>query len=424
MMYMLQNEIMCDVTFRVGHERTSIKAHKFMLSSRSAVFHTMFEGSLPEKGEITISDIDDNTFRDILKYFYSDDITITNNNVKEMLYAADKYMLAAVKRKCETVLKQTAQSEHATKALQTGYQYHLLELQKESLDYIEMHTKACLLSEHAVTLSKDCLELILKSDFLDCSETDICQFILKWGKHQCELAKLEPSGGNMREAIGNILYLIRFPNVEMKFFSKAVANSCILTSDEMVSIYQSHFGETSKAFPRSLRVPVSKRQIYSLNRYGQITGPMGSSGIQSLTFHSDKEIWLKGVNIFPPFNQYAPRIRGDRMHCFDPGTVSISIKVLNDSKEETFQQQKNINLSRNGGQVQQIDFCKPVRVTSIRDYTIVLDGITHQHFYGTDCQESVTDQQSGVTIMFKNSPADKNGTNINSGQFAGLLFSV
>ncbi|CAG2229740.1 unnamed protein product [Mytilus edulis] len=156
---------MCDVTFRVGHDRTLINAHKFMLSSRSAVFHTMFEGSLPEKGEITIPDIDDNTFRDILKYFYSDDITITNNNVKEMLYAADKYMLAAVKRKCETVLKQTAQSEHATKALQTGYQYHLLELQTESLDYIEMNTNACLLSEHAVSLSKDCLELILKSDF-------------------------------------------------------------------------------------------------------------------------------------------------------------------------------------------------------------------------------------------------------------------
>ncbi|VDI72325.1 Hypothetical predicted protein [Mytilus galloprovincialis] len=342
-----------------------------------------------------------------------------------MLYVADKYMLAAVKRKCETVLKQTAQSEHATKALQTAYQFHLLELQKDSLDYIDMNTKACLLSEHAVSLSKDCLELILKSDFLACSETDICQFILKWGKYQCELAKLEPSGGNMRESLGNILYLIRFPNVEMKFFSKAIANSGLLTSNEMVSIYQSHFGEPSKAFPRSIRAPVSKRQTYNINRYGQITGPMGSSGIQSLTFRSNKEIWLKGVNIFPPFNQYVPQIRGGiRKHCYDPGTVNISIKVLNDSKEETFQQQENIDLSQISGKVRQIDFCKPVHVTSMRDYTIVLDGMTHHNFYGTDCQESVTDQQCGVTIMFKNSPVDRNGTNINSGQFAGLLFSV
>ncbi|CAC5375758.1 unnamed protein product [Mytilus coruscus] len=266
MMYMLQNEIMCDVTLRVGDERKPIKAHKYMLSSRSAVFHTMFEGSLPEKGDITIPDVDEDTFRDILKYFYSDVITITNNNVKEMLYAADKYMLAAVKRECETVLKQTAKSEHATKALQTAYQYHLSDLQTESLDYIEMNTKACLLSEHA-----------------------------------CELAKLEPSGGNIREALGNSLYLIRFPNVEMKFFSDAVASSCLLTSDEMVSIYQSYFGVISKTFPSSLRGPVSKQQTYTINRYGQITGPMGTTGNQSLIFLSDIDVWLKGVLIFLPY---------------------------------------------------------------------------------------------------------------------------
>ncbi|CAC5375767.1 BTBD1_2 [Mytilus coruscus] len=134
MIYMLQNEIMCDFMLRVGDDSKPIKAHKYMLSTRSAVFHTMFEGSLPEKGDITIPDVDEDTFRDILKYFYSDDITITNNNVQEMLYAADKYMLVSVKRDCETVLKQTAQSEHATKTLQAAYQYHLSDLQKESLD--------------------------------------------------------------------------------------------------------------------------------------------------------------------------------------------------------------------------------------------------------------------------------------------------
>ncbi|VDI40276.1 Hypothetical predicted protein [Mytilus galloprovincialis] len=122
MMYMLQNEIMCDVTFRVGDDGTHIKAHKYMLSSRSAVFHTMFEGSLPEKGDITIPDVDGDTFRDILKYFYSDDMTITNTNVKETVYAADKYMLVAVKGECETVLKQMAQSGLYKQHTNTIYQ--------------------------------------------------------------------------------------------------------------------------------------------------------------------------------------------------------------------------------------------------------------------------------------------------------------
>ncbi|XP_076080466.1 BTB/POZ domain-containing protein 2-like [Mytilus galloprovincialis] len=420
MMYMLQNEIMCDVTLRVGDDRTPIKAHRYMLSSRSAVFHTMFEGSLPEKGDIILPDVDEDTFRDILKYFYSDDITITNNNVKEMLYAADKYMLAAVKGECETVLKQTAQSEHATKALQTAYQYHLSELQKDSLDYIETNTKACLLSEHAVSLSRDCLEIILKSDYLDCTETDICQFILKWGKHQCELAKLESSGGNIREALGSVLFLIRFPNVEMKFFSEAVASSCLLTSDEMVSIYQSHFGVISKAFPSSLRAPVTKRQTYSINRYGQITGPIGTSGNQSLIFFSDKDIWLKGVVIFLPYVAPAGYNYGFQQN---QGSINISIRIMNDSNEEKFHENQPTNYGPYNGEIWQMNFSKPVRVHSMRDYIIQMDDIGHQTYCGTNCNESVTDQQSGVTIKFKNSK-ESGGTDISQGQFAGLSFSV
>lgn len=105
--------------------------------------------------------------------------------------------------------------------------------------------------------------------------------------------------------------------------------------------------------------------------------------------------------------------------------MNLSIQVLNDSKEEKMQQQENIELAQNSGKVRQIDFFKPVHVTSKRDYTIVLNGMSHESFYGTNCQESVNDQQSGVTIMFKNSPVDKFGTpTIITGQFAGLLFSV
>ncbi|CAC5375775.1 BTBD3_6 [Mytilus coruscus] len=370
-----------------------------------------------------------------------------------MLYAADKYMLASVKRDCETVLKQTAQSEHATKTLQAAYQYHLSDLQKESLDYIEMNTKACLLSEHAVSLSKDCLEVVLKSDYLDCSETDICQFILKWGKHQCELAKLEPSGGNIREALGKILYLIRFPNVEMNFFSEAVAKSCLLTSDEIISIYQSHFGVISKAFPSCLRAPVAIRQTYTINRYEKITGPMGASGKQSLIFHSDKDIWLKGVIIFLPrvqptfgrlhahgyhdqlshvyhnhvshgyYNQLPHRYHHDQITNY-VSVINICIRIMNDSNEEKIHENQQTHYGPNTGQIWQMDFSKPVRIHSMRDYIIQMDDIGLQTYYGTECKESVTDQQSGVTIKFKDSQVSGAGTDISQGQFAGLSFSV
>ena len=67
MLYMLQNEIMCEVIFKVGENRKIIKAHKYMLCSRSEVFYIMFEGSMPEKGEIEIPDIEPDTFQWLLR---------------------------------------------------------------------------------------------------------------------------------------------------------------------------------------------------------------------------------------------------------------------------------------------------------------------------------------------------------------------
>ncbi|XP_076091488.1 BTB/POZ domain-containing protein 6-like [Mytilus galloprovincialis] len=66
--YMLKHEIMCDVIFLVGSEKKAIPTHKTILASRSPVFNTMFEGSLPEKGEIAVPDIEENTFRVLLQY--------------------------------------------------------------------------------------------------------------------------------------------------------------------------------------------------------------------------------------------------------------------------------------------------------------------------------------------------------------------
>lgn len=64
--HMLSNQLMCDVTFRVGSTQTPIKCHKFMLASASPVFYSMFEGPMAEKGDVSIPDIEADIFNDIL----------------------------------------------------------------------------------------------------------------------------------------------------------------------------------------------------------------------------------------------------------------------------------------------------------------------------------------------------------------------
>ena len=67
MKYMLDNQVMCDIMFRVGQDQSLIQAHRFMLKSASPVFHCMLEGPLAEKGEILIPDIELDNFKQILQ---------------------------------------------------------------------------------------------------------------------------------------------------------------------------------------------------------------------------------------------------------------------------------------------------------------------------------------------------------------------
>ena len=84
--YMLQNQLMCDVTFHVGANRTPIKAHKFMLASASPVFYWMFDGPMAETGDVSIPDIEDNIFKDMLKHIYTDSIEVDATNLSGLMF--------------------------------------------------------------------------------------------------------------------------------------------------------------------------------------------------------------------------------------------------------------------------------------------------------------------------------------------------
>src|SRR6218665_2615516 len=74
MRYMLDNEIATDVIFEVGPPggaTVNIRAHKFMLLSRSAVFEAMFSSGMTEcrsepHATIRVEDIEANIFEDLL----------------------------------------------------------------------------------------------------------------------------------------------------------------------------------------------------------------------------------------------------------------------------------------------------------------------------------------------------------------------
>ncbi|CAG2241493.1 unnamed protein product [Mytilus edulis] len=301
----------------------------------------------------------------------------------------------------------TATSEHAAKTLQTAYKYHLPELLQESLQHIELNTKACLLSEHVLVLPKECVDIILTSDYLSCSETDVCQFFLKWTKSQCDLQKIEATGQNMRNLVGQTLYQIRFPVVDMDFFSKEIANTDFLSSDEMIAIYRSQYGiGTSNFINNKRRGPIEKRQVHTVTRYTDYSEMYNESeGTEAISFQTDTDIWLKGVHLFS-------------------NDSYVDFKITDATNAEVY-----VHTTETDGDYgftsRLIKLSKPVQILSGKEYTLLTtQHISYGMYYGIHCSHSVKAPDSDVSITFKNSPICTGISNVDQGQFAGFTFSV
>ncbi|XP_063414946.1 BTB/POZ domain-containing protein 6-like [Mytilus trossulus] len=450
MTYMLEKEAMCDVTFRVGKGRKSIKAHKNILASRSDVFHTMFEGSLPEKEEIDIPDIDEDTFKKILRYAYTDVVKISNKNVTSMLYAAEKYMLTTVKTKCSERLRSTATSADAVVTLSTANQFHLEDLLKESLQYIEENTEICLSSSYAVELNSDCVQMILMSEHLSCSETEVCNFFLKWIETQCTMQGQEVNAKNMRGIAEGLMRFIRFPLVEKKYFSNEVSHSKLLTKDEIISVYRYHHGEKSLLFsdkPRYPMIPNKNGQTICIYRHATCNYTVQSCLTHALKFHLNRSIWLKGCIIFGPaetHNSYG-RYQADnesivsRNDYYDSEEEcrpiiestedshneedsKFTFELTDDSDNVVCWEVLDITSGTSFNNTVALTFEKPILLKSEKQYTISVRDIKPQTFLGIDCKSVCI--KDGVTITFENSPKSTVSTNVTQGQIAGIMYSV
>jgi hypothetical protein len=53
---------------------------------------------------------------------------------------------------------------------------------------------------------------------------------------------LEASDHDIRDMLGSLLYLIRFPSMDQDFFTTEVSTREILNKDEMLSVYRSFNG--------------------------------------------------------------------------------------------------------------------------------------------------------------------------------------
>ncbi|XP_046547331.1 BTB/POZ domain-containing protein 6-like [Haliotis rubra] len=246
---MLETEDFSDVTFRVGSQQQVARAHRYVLVSRSCVFHAMFCGPLAEKGEVTIPDIEADIFKEFLRYMYTDKARINAETVTGLMYTSRKYSLDTLYDLCVTFLEESLSEDKVCQILEECHGYGELDFEQKALKILTEGGERVTKSPGFVGLCSDCLGKFLKSDTLNLKEEDIFEAVLSWTKERCRKEGVSDKPENRRRLLGDMRYEIRFTSLPLEYLVKVVGPSGLLTVEERVKIIDRSIDSTVDISP-------------------------------------------------------------------------------------------------------------------------------------------------------------------------------
>ena len=182
-----------DITIVAGNER--IPANRLVLSCYSTYLEGMFkffERNPPFENIIEIEDVDGKALRSLINFVYTGSITISEQNVKDLLSGAHYLKLDEVKQFCFEFLRTRIAADTAMNILKVAIRYGNEDLQNEIHQYISINLNKVLQTDDFKALSSD--ELMSSISKLDCSPTNkssIFQAIVAWAKHDQEARKTD-----------------------------------------------------------------------------------------------------------------------------------------------------------------------------------------------------------------------------------------
>ncbi|XP_067678027.1 BTB/POZ domain-containing protein 6-like [Haliotis asinina] len=235
-LHMLTSEESCDVSFRVGKEVTLVRAHRYVLMSRSCVFYAMLCGPLAEKEDIEIPDVEKEIFSEMLRYLYTDTTTLTAENVTGLLYLAKKYAVGGLERLCVAYLESSLTAENTCVILEQAHIFDEKKLFDTALKLVLKHCGTVIRSPGFKSLCASCFHKVVSSDtFLIIDETGFRAALL-WAETECKRQGREITPQNKRLVLGETVYELDLTAMGMKVFAEVVVPSGILSGDECTKL--------------------------------------------------------------------------------------------------------------------------------------------------------------------------------------------
>ncbi|XP_048245047.1 BTB/POZ domain-containing protein 2-like isoform X2 [Haliotis rufescens] len=396
-LHMLDTEDLSDVTFRVGSDEQVVRAHRYVLVSRSCVFHAMFCGPLAETGEVTIPDIEADIFKEFLRYVYTDKTNVNAETVTGLMYTSRKYSLDSLFNLCVTFLVKSLSEDNVCQILEQCHGFGELDLERKALKILTEGGKRVVKSPGFVDLCPDCLEMFLKSNNRKVKEEDLFEAAMSWTEERCRKEGVSDTPENRQRLLGDMRYEIRFTSMPLEYLAHIVGPSGMLTQEEGERIMD----QKRVAYEFRRNVTTSFKYVSRLQYYEtRVTKP----GRHAVSFSPSWDIQLQGCQL------YGGRLRTEE--------YTLSIRVYGPNNMVIAEPVRNASLELHGRrQRSNVLFPSSVSLTAGATYTLCVDmegPATARGWGGKDT----------VQFTFRPSPMSDTGTSLREGQIPGLIFSL
>jgi hypothetical protein len=406
--HMFNNSDMSDISFTWAGSDKTFYAHKYVLGTSSAVFHAMFYGGLAVKNSIVhLSDTDEESLEQFLRFLYTEECTLTADNVASIMYLAQKYIIPLLNKKCVNFLLENLNLENVLDVLEQAVRFDEKELEKRCWNVIEYNTRKVVASDSFNNINQTTLAKLLKRNKLNIPEVELFQAVLQWIDFQCSRKNLEPTGENRRSIISKAIYAFRFFGITQAEFIQNVSKSGLLTVEEMIPIHEKFLGIDSPA----LKWKLPNRKPGNIDRFSRFSrkakDPLNTWGYHGtpdcLCFSVNQEVSLLGVRLF-----------GDQ----DESKYHVTFEVKDAKVTGSYISE------RNQDDIPGFDVLLNEPVILKQNEVVTLSATIKgpRSYYGKNGSPSVT--LEGVTATFGDSPSTNNGTCPDRGQFDEIILDI
>ena len=417
--FIFNNEILSDVKFVVpvstgeSESKKVIPAHKFVLAISSPVFFAMFYGRIAEtKDSINLPDCEYESLLELFRFLYTDKVNLSGNNVMQVLYLANKYIVPSLAKKCTEYLRDNLNASNVFFILPHARKFENKDLEDRCWEVIDEQTEEAVTSDEFVSVERSVIESVVKREALNVTEVELFKAVDRWATRECERQGITSDGETKRRVLGeDIVNGIRFPLMEEKDFASVVLDSHLLNHEELCNMIK-HYNNVLNIplpFVQARRGISYKQRCQRFNEF-PIGWNYNNHRPDYILLSVNKPIELHGVEHFGS----------------EGGEYTVKTDIVDPMNHTSLVSQTGNYISEKSDTRAyygfEVLFDHPVILEANKEYKVMSLIKGPPSWYGGNGQTLV--ECRGVQFTFRRFGGSSNGTNENSGQFPGILFSV